>query len=279
MSIKILVCGSAGFLMSNFLRYVFYRSKEFKIVSVDYFENPKSYPKLYKHNLHTFYLGNLCDKDFLSKLIELEKPDFILNSISCDELYDKIRVDFLQIFKNLYELQIPMMQLIPSEKLDILNLWGFLRKDNQVSETFINNGGLTLEIPNCFGMRQQYNKNIECRFVNVIKNIIDDNDIVASSKLVPWVFSEDVASFIWFLIEKRMSGFVQMPQLGYKSMCDMAKIAMETLGKKSNIITIPCFLDDEYSGNSIEEWIPDSISLEKSVIKTVKWFDVNRWAL
>lgn len=272
---KILVCGSAGFLMSNFLRYVIYRTKDFQIISVDKLEY-ENYNELYKHKLHRFYLGDLEDKTFVNKLISLEKPDYIINSISYDEEDKKLRIDYLNIFNNLFNTNIPLIQIIPSNGLDKFGLWSFLKKDNYITRHY---NGAILELCNCFGLRQKYNNNIKSRVVNIIKDVIEGNEVKVSSNLSPWIFSEDIGSLLWYLVETKLSGYFKMPALGHISLKEIAQITLDKLDKDNNIKEIEISLDLNYQYNNIDNWIPDSISLRKSIEKTISWYDVNRWAI
>ena len=67
---KLLVCGSAGFMMSNFIRYLFYMTrdtKEFDIVSVDKLINMNDCKRLYLHPSHKFYIGDIANEHFLKR--------------------------------------------------------------------------------------------------------------------------------------------------------------------------------------------------------------------
>ena len=78
---KVLVLGSAGFLMSNFMRYVSYRSKDFEFVSVDKLTSPENIRFVYRNRNHQFYIGDTSDKYFMDRVIYVEKPDIIVNGI------------------------------------------------------------------------------------------------------------------------------------------------------------------------------------------------------
>ena len=144
---KLLVCGSAGFYMTIFLRHIMYRNKNVKIVSVDNIKNPKDMQKLYSHKNHRFYLGDINDINFTRKIITHEKPDKIINGInySYDQNFTQKIDSSIRIFSILNNFNIPVIQLIPSKELDKENIWHNLNKEHLENNTFI-------EIPNCFGI-------------------------------------------------------------------------------------------------------------------------------
>ena len=120
---KVLILGSAGFIMSNFLRYILYRSKEYFFVSIDKFLT-ENYHMIYLHRQHNFYVGDACDKDFLKKIINMEKPDSIIigtgngNSIySIEDDLKYIITPTMNIFDEgkKYNKNIQIIQIIPED--------------------------------------------------------------------------------------------------------------------------------------------------------------------
>ena len=173
-------------------------------------------------------------------------------------------------------IKLPLIQLIPSNNLDKFAIWEFLKKDNYITKNY---NGCILELCNCFGFRQKYNKNVKSRVVNIIKNSIEGSEIEVSSSLAPWVFSEDIASLLWFILETKYTGYIKMPSLGHMTLKEIAEITLKTLNKNNHMKEIDIDLETQYKYTHINEWIPDSISLEKSLQKTINWYNVNRWAI
>jgi dTDP-D-glucose 4,6-dehydratase len=263
--------------MSNFIRYLLYRTKEYDVVSVDALFDPDDFKRVYKHKKHNFYLGDLRDKRFIDTLVKIEKPKYIINSISYNLIDDRGPnwVDAFKIFDNLLMQGRPMIQIIPSKDLDFLGTWEMFRSND--GGTFAEENVL-LEIPSCFGMRQHCRDTENIAYI--IKNIMEDKTALVSDHIVPWVYAEDVASLIWFLIENDLNGYYRIPELGISSEIGMAKIISNVLNKDLNIeVKKDASSGLEFKSDKIEGWIPDSPSLKVALEKTVGWYNVNKWAL
>ncbi len=270
MNKKILIFGSAGFLMSNFIRYLLYRTKEYNIVSID-----ANYDKIYKHKKHKYYFGNLKDSGFVNGVIDIEKPDVIVNSV----MNNKASSDWtgaLEIFNYLENLvTIPVIQLVPTRHTDYYGAWECLKNGSGFSKSFLNFNNTILEIPETFGIRQKWG------ISHLVTKLLTDRKVDVYDYSQPWVHAEDLASLIWFLIETKLTGYIKMPELDNKSEKDIALIAGKILDKKPEI-TIREPWDDliiDYKSDDIKGWVPDSTSIEDALTKTVNWYNVNRWAL
>ena len=79
---KLLVTGGAGFIGSNFVRYMVNKYPEYQVYNLDLLtyagnlENLKDIEN--KPNYH-FVNGDIADRDFVNKLFEDEKFDYVLN--------------------------------------------------------------------------------------------------------------------------------------------------------------------------------------------------------
>jgi dTDP-D-glucose 4,6-dehydratase len=270
MSKKILICGSSGFLMSNFIRYLLYRTKEYDIVSVD-FVSKDNYKRIYKHKKHRFYLGNSCDEEFIQNLYNIEQPDFIINSFPKNNNDTR----FSKTFHNLCHKSAKMIQIVPTSYNDYTGKWEFLKHNNGLAEYFKSYNTI-LEIPHCFGIRQDSGVD-DIR--DIINTLIENREVYTCDYKFPWVYAEDVASLLWFIIESKLNGYYKMPELGYKSRKDIAILINKILNKQININIESTNINVEYKGNVIENWMPDSKNLDDSLIKTISWYNANKWAL
>lgn len=271
MKMKILVCGSTGFLMANFIRYILYRSKDFEVVSIDNLESLSDSKRIYYNKSNRFYVGDFSDKDFLKKIIHVERPNYI---VCGDEIYEYDKL--LHTATNLVEFGIPSIMILPvvsSKDPDGMCI--------PIKKILLNNGQTALELPNRFGMRQKPSTfGLGGNVAFIIKQYLFDKAVCVGESSGPWVYAEDVASLLWYIIENKKTGLVQMPPLGFTSEQYIAD-KIEALYKKG----YPIFsqqnsqhLVTDYKWSEIEGWQPDSEDLDSVLEKTIRWFDANRWA-
>ena len=68
---QILITGGAGFIGSNFIRYLMNQSKEVEVANLDaltYAGNPENLSSIHKNPRYKFFHGNICDPEFLGKI-------------------------------------------------------------------------------------------------------------------------------------------------------------------------------------------------------------------
>lgn len=287
MSKKILVCGAAGFLMSNFIRYVLYRTKDYKFVGIDNLSaNDMKNVYTHRHSEYTkFCLGNINDKKFMDHIIQIEKPDIIVNGASPKRNHMNVVFDHKKVLDGLISLSrydIPIIQPGWPDEVDSHGVWNLIR-----NIVIRESGGTYLAVPNCFGMRQK-----GC-FSNQIKEILSFNQSLVCSTPLPWVYAEDVSSLLWFLIENRVKGQVKMPPLKWCSLESMTRIIASALKADPHVKQSATAEVDSYNNsfwepivvnyscgeNPIPGWQQDSNDIEDVVAKTAKWYSANRWAL
>jgi dTDP-glucose 4,6-dehydratase len=78
---NILITGGAGFIGSNFVKYVL-KKYDYKVVNYDkltYAGNLENLTDIEKHPNYKFVKGDICDKDFAEKTIKENKIDTIIN--------------------------------------------------------------------------------------------------------------------------------------------------------------------------------------------------------
>lgn len=79
---NILITGGAGFIGSNFIHYMLDKYKDYKIINLDkltYAANLNNLKDIEDSKNYKFIQGDISDKDFIFKLFENEKFDFIVN--------------------------------------------------------------------------------------------------------------------------------------------------------------------------------------------------------
>lgn len=76
---KLLITGSGGFIMSNFIRKAIYDNCPYTLVSVDNIEKTSVMNNIYSNKNHQFYIGDVSNYHFLNIIFELERPDIVLH--------------------------------------------------------------------------------------------------------------------------------------------------------------------------------------------------------
>jgi hypothetical protein len=147
-----------------------------------------------------------------------------------------------------------------------------------IKNMLLNGENTYIEVPNKFGMRQKIN-NIGGNLAFIMYQFLFQNYVNISDKVIPWVYSEDIASLIWFIIEKQKFGYISMPPLGFFSEGYILNKIEKFFNKKHKINFIENKnLIKEYSYQIIEDWNPNYLNIDIVLEKTIKWFNINRWA-
>lgn len=263
---KILVCGSAGLTMSNLLRYMLYHDEEkiYKFASIDKLEKPEDYKNIYVNYRHHFYIGDVLDEKLLKRVAYIEKPKIIINGINGDA-------------KAILESYHSLKKNIPNAL--ILQLGSPLLKDYSINSIYqkalydivMNDKNIFLSIPKIFGFRDRHGI-----VINLIRKMINGEPLVKIKRYEEMVYAEDVASKIWYTIENREKNYINMPPLGKLSSFNIAYVI-------NNIFNLNYSIQKNKIKDIITEntndWRPDSKNIEEALIKTVRWFSMNRWAI
>ncbi|MEX0916538.1 MAG: GDP-mannose 4,6-dehydratase, partial [Candidatus Spechtbacterales bacterium] len=79
---KILVCGGAGFIGSNFVHYILEKYPYDDVVVYDkltYAGNLENLRNAERSPRYAFYQGDIADAEYLDEVIRKERPDYIVN--------------------------------------------------------------------------------------------------------------------------------------------------------------------------------------------------------
>jgi len=69
---KLLVTGGAGFIGSNFIRYMLTKYPDYQIINLDkltYAGNPENLRDVEKNKKYTFIKGDICDTKLVEKIL------------------------------------------------------------------------------------------------------------------------------------------------------------------------------------------------------------------
>ncbi|RTR36402.1 dTDP-glucose 4,6-dehydratase [Robertmurraya yapensis] len=106
---KLLVTGGAGFIGSNFVRYMVNKYPEYQVVNLDeltYAGNLENLKDIEGNPNYKFVKGDIADRDFINNLFETEKFDYVLNfaaeshvdrSITNPDIFIKTNIQGTQI--------------------------------------------------------------------------------------------------------------------------------------------------------------------------------------
>ena len=79
---KLLVTGGAGFIGSNFIRYILKNHPDYEIICVDaltYAGNTDNLFEIIEENKIKFIKENICNKDGITQILRDNLPDIIIN--------------------------------------------------------------------------------------------------------------------------------------------------------------------------------------------------------
>ena len=79
---KLLITGGAGFIGSNFVRYMVNKYPDYQIVNLDlltYAGNLENLKDIENAPNYKFVRGDIADREFIGQLFEKEKFDYVLN--------------------------------------------------------------------------------------------------------------------------------------------------------------------------------------------------------
>lgn len=271
---KILILGSLGFIGSNFIRYLLYRTKDYKIFSIDNCSGGM-FKNLYINKHHEFTLGDIGSSNFLKDFIKLYKPDYIIN---LTRGYN--RKEIINIISGISDIEnIPIIQISSWKKQ---NIKGIL--NNSLNDIVKFKNGIVLKLPNCFGARQIPDQG---NFSTLIQDIINYKTCEAYNfnKTFPWVYVEDVCSLLYYLLENYHHyvgseiNFPKVYNIKYKDMVEnileLYNCEIDNMIENKNLDTCRYF-----QPNIINGWESDHGDDYKDMLeKTIRWYISNKWIL
>ncbi len=308
---KILITGGAGFIGSEFVRQKAVRNKLIVVDNLTYAGDMRRLKKV--EDKITFYKGNIADRKFIEKVFKKENPKIIIHFAAESHVDRSILKAHPFVISNILGTQVLLDTAMRTEVNRFIHIStdevygelgenGTFREDMPLkpnspysaskasAELMVRACYYTHKLPciiirpsNNYGPYQYPEKFIPLMITNLLKN--KPIPIYGTGKNVrDWLHTEDCCRGINAVIRKGKPGEVYNlgGQSEYSNIA-VAKKVLKLLGKDENFIS---FVPDRpghdfrYSldNSKIKKlgWKP-SISFEKGLAGTVKWYRENEW--
>ncbi len=309
---KILVTGGAGFIGSNFIRYVMSRNPSCEIVNLDklsYAGNPENLRGIDDNPNYTFIKGDICDHSVVEKAMEgcdyvvnfaaeshVDRSihgadEFIIsNVLGTNVLLEKARLKGISRF-----IHISTDEVYGSIDKGSFDESSLLAPNSPYSASkaaaehmcraYYITWGLPVVITrssNNFGPYQYPEKFVALS----VTNLVEDKKIPLygdGKNVRDWLFVEDNCDGIYFVLNKGRAGEVYNIAGGYEMMnIDMVHAILKAMGKGPEMIE---YVKDRLGHDrrySLDDsklramgWKPNHTFAE-ALDKTVKWYSQNR---
>ena len=313
---KILVTGGAGFIGSNFVRYMLNKHKDYKIVNLDlltYAGNIKSLDDIKDNPNYLFVKGDIADNKLVDKIVSDNKIDVIINfaaeshvdrSITNPDIFVKTNVlgtqNLLEIAKK-YKIE-KFFQISTDEVYGSLGKTGFFTEKTPLSPNspysaskasadllvmaYHHTFGLNVNITRCsnnYGPYQFPEKLIPL----FITNALDNKQVPLYGdglNIRDWLFVEDHCSAIDTVLHKGKNGEIyNVGGNNEKTNKYITDTILKYLGKDNSLIKYVADRlghDRRYAidATKIKEELgwEPKYKFEQAIEKTIQWYLNNK---
>ena len=313
---RILVTGGAGFIGSNFVRYMLNKHQDYKIVNLDlltYAGNIKSLDDIKDNPNYLFVKGDITDNKLVDKIVSDNKIDVIINfaaeshvdrSITNPDIFIKTNVlgtqNLLEVAKK-YKIE-KFFQISTDEVYGSLGKTGFFTEKTPLSPNspysaskasadllvmaYHHTFGLNVNITRCsnnYGPYQFPEKLIPL----FITNALDDKQVPLYGdglNVRDWLFVEDHCSAIDTVLHKGKNGEIyNIGGNNEKTNKYITDTILKYLGKDGSLIkyvTDRLGHDRRYAidATKIKEELgwQPQYKFEQAIEKTIKWYLDNK---
>ena len=305
---KVLITGSCGFLMGNFIRKAIYEKLPYNFVSIDRVSNG-ALNNIYWNKNHTFYIGDVTDQHFIDIAFHFERPDIVIHS--AEESFDKQNIintnvnGTQNIINSCIKHNVEKLIYVSTDKV-----YGQLNNEKEtpwIEETNINTNSLyacskaagemlittanksnnlnynILRLSNNYGPRQNTNKFIP----NVIKNILNNEQIKvydSGLNIRTWTHIFDTCSAISKILELGKNNEIYNISSNYEfSNLEIVQKVCNIMEKGHDLISfIPSPSRQDFRRALNNEklkslgWEPQ-IKFKDGLEQTIEWYQLNQW--
>jgi len=300
MNKKILIIGAAGFIGANLVRYLLYSKNNYSVIGVDRIDNSKNIHNVYTNKSSDFYIADICDDSIMNRILEISRPDIIINLISEKYSLDSLPSLLSSIFhykeccnSNVEFIQLSSVNLYKDEAGVSEGSDLFANRSDEIygicAETLINNYCSLYSIPYniirsdaLFGPRQGDPQNI---ITHIYKSYKDEGKVTLFNKGSTkrnLMYIEDFNSAVVNIIESDSKNETYNVSSGSDfTDIEIAFMIKEKFKKESEILFSECNLKERYYEVNTDKiralgWKP-KVSIKGRINQTIDWFEKNPW--
>lgn len=292
---KILVIGAAGFVGSNLVRYLLYCKNNYTVIGLDRIEDAKAIHNIYSNKAFDFYIADILDKNIVSKILEISRPNIIINLLDkVEETFCLVNIisncDFLQNVRIIQLSKVDVYKSIENTReYDERGAKDIVEADHICCEDIIINYCQALNISYniirtdfIFGPRQHGCFDIINRCYNGAKEgCISLSNKGENKRNITYI--EDINNAIIILIEKNEKDQIYNVSSGSDFTDLEIAFIIKEAAKSDAEIGFNFYDDDIYYNINTDKirklgWKP-KLPLKQRLQQAIDWFEKNPWYL
>jgi dTDP-glucose 4,6-dehydratase len=295
---KILITGSCGFIMGNFIRKAM-KEKNYLFCSVD--RITKNANTVYANKNHAFHIADITDQHVMDMIFQYEKPDIVIHGAAqmSGEPYSMLhnnvggtQVIINSCLKNEIKklIYISDYQVYNEEhdKLDPVSPYVVSKISAEMLVRAASHQGLIYNIARLchnYGPRQTPDKLIP----KVIKSILEEQKISVygdGSHAREWMHVFDTCAALWTILNDGVNDTIYNISSGQEfSNIEIVQAVCNAMNRGHNLIEhvedVPGH-QQRYSANSNKlkqlGWKP-TFKFKEGIKETTEWFELNKYIL
>lgn len=307
---RILITGSGGFVLGNFIRQAFYAKKPYSISSIDRVQDSHIIHNIYVNADHSFHIADIRDPHTLHVIFQKERPDVVIHGAAetgraSSTLSANNVVGTQNIINECLDLGAKLIYISSGEVCGPLGLlddphgenapinpWGLLAATKAAGELLVKaankSHGLKYNIvrlSNNYGPWQSPDKFIP----SIISSILNDAPILIhgqGNQLRDWIHVHDSCSALFSILDSGVDGEIYNVTAKQEFMnLEVAQIICNTLEKGHNLLKhVEDRPENTYrfamSNDQMKNlgWNPQ-FKFRDGIQRTCQWCITNKWWL